>query len=169
MVWREPKQLEASGMMARILTAAILSALIALPAASEQRHPIKPMVITIETVPAAKMRYPTVGDWQFQPDGSLHITVTRMHDRRYETLVAAHELVEAVLCWQAGISEAAVDAFDQAYEARRRPGDLTEPGDSRQAPYHHQHVAATWLERHLARLLKVNWRAYARAVDEAGR
>jgi hypothetical protein len=56
-------------MMARILAAAMLSALIVLPAASEQRHPIKPMIITIETAPAPKMRYPTAADWQFKPDG----------------------------------------------------------------------------------------------------
>jgi hypothetical protein len=31
------------------------------------------MVITIETVPAAKMRYPTAADWQFKPDGTLHV------------------------------------------------------------------------------------------------
>jgi len=43
-------------MMARILVAAMLSALIALPAASEQRYPIKPMAITIETLPTAKCK-----------------------------------------------------------------------------------------------------------------
>jgi hypothetical protein len=50
----------------------MLSALIALPAASEQRHPIKPMVITIVTVPAATMRYPTAADWHSsQTDRSI--------------------------------------------------------------------------------------------------
>jgi hypothetical protein len=28
----------------------------------------KPKLITIETAPAAKMRYPTIGDWQFKPE-----------------------------------------------------------------------------------------------------
>ena len=49
----------------------MLSALIALPAASEQRHPIKPMVITIETVPAAEMRYPTQ-----RPNAAAHVRET---------------------------------------------------------------------------------------------
>ena len=116
--------------MARILAAALLSALIALPAASEQRHPIKPMVITIETVPGAKMRYPTAADWQFKPDGSVHITVTRMSDHRYEFLLALHELVEALLCKATGVPQAAVDAFDIEYEQHRKPGDDSEPGDA---------------------------------------
>jgi hypothetical protein len=61
------------------------------------------MIITIETIPAAKMRYPTVGDWQFKPDGTLHITVSRMTDRRYEFLLALHELVEALLYKATGV------------------------------------------------------------------
>jgi hypothetical protein len=36
-----------------------------------------------------------------------------------------------VLSRQAGVSERAVDAFDMAYERRRKPGDLREPGDGR--------------------------------------
>jgi hypothetical protein len=149
-------------MMSRAVTiaAAILTALLTLPAASEQRHPIKPMIITIETVPAAKMRYPTVGDWQFKPDGTLHITVSRMSDHRYEFLLALHELVEALLCRQAGISEAAVDAFDEAYERHRKPGDDSEPGDAAGAPYRREHVIASVTERLAADLLKVDWNRY---------
>src|SRR5215467_14962981 len=86
-------------MIDRILAVVLLSMLVALPAASKQTRPMKPLIITIEAAPpAAKMRYPTVGDWQFKPDGSLHITVARMSDRRYEFLVGLHELVEALLC-----------------------------------------------------------------------
>jgi hypothetical protein len=126
--------------------------------------PAGELPVHVAVVEAAQQRYPTVGDWQFKPDG-LHITVTRMSDPRYETLVAAHELVEAVLCRQAGVSEAAVDAFDKAYERHRPPGDNSESGDSAGAPYHRQHLVATRVERHLAKLLKVNWRSYAREIE----
>jgi hypothetical protein len=154
-------------MMSRALTiaAAILTALLTLPAASEQRHPIKPMMITIETVPTAKLRYATAGDWQFKSDGSLHITVTQMSDRRYEFLVAVHELVEALLCKQAGVSQAAVDAFDKAYETKRPPTDKdSEPGNAAGAPYRREHVIASVTERLAAELLNVDWSRYSAEV-----
>jgi hypothetical protein len=81
---------------------------------------IGPLKIVIETVD--HQRYPTAGDWQLKPDG-LHILVSRMSDQRYEFLVGMHEAIEAYLCKQAGISQVAVDRFDQAYERRRKPGD----------------------------------------------
>ena len=90
-------------------------------------------------------------------NGDLLISVSKMSDPRYETLVAAHELIEAMLCRQAGISERAVDAFDRHYEAHRKAGDQSEPGDDPRAPYHRQHVAATKIERELAALLGVVW------------
>ena len=56
--------------------------------------------------------------------------MTRMSDRHYEFLLALHELVEAMLCAETGVSQAAVDAFDKAYEAKRPPADKdSEPGD----------------------------------------
>jgi len=152
-------------MIDRILAVVLLSMLVALPAASKQTRPMKPLIITIETAPpAAKMRYPTVGDWQFKPDGSLHITVARMSDRRYEFLVGLHELVEALLCKQAGVSQAAVDAFDVEYEKRRKQGDDSEPGDAAGAPYRREHVIASVTERLAADLLGVNWDRYGAEV-----
>jgi hypothetical protein len=88
-----------------------------------------------------------------------------MSDPRYETLVATHELIEAILCRQAGISERAVDAFDKHYKAHRKDDDMSEPGDSPAAPYHRQHVAATKIERELAALLGVDWDTYGKEVE----
>ena len=119
---------------------------------------IGPLKIVIETVD--HQRYPTAGDWQLKPDG-LHILVSRMSDQRYEFLVGMHEAIEAYLCKQVGISQAAVDRFDQAYERRRKPGDHSEPGDDPQAPYHKEHM----VERMLDDQLNVNWGAYDRAVS----
>ena len=122
------------------------------------------MMITIETAPAAKMRYPSAGDWQLKPDGTLHITVSRMSDHRYEFLVALHELVEALLCKETGVSQAAVDAFDIEYEKHRKPGDDSEPGDAAGAPYRREHVIASVTERLAAELLKVDWNRYGAEV-----
>ena len=75
-----------------------------------------------------------------------------------------HEAIEAYLCKQAGISQVAVDRFDQAYERRRKPGDDSEPGDDPKAPYHFAHVFATKVEHMLADQLGVSWSAYDREV-----
>jgi len=122
------------------------------------------MNVRMKVIPHAEQRYATVGDWYFTKAGNLQIRVSRLSDPRYETLVAVHELVEAVLCREAGVSEREVDAFDMAYERHRKPGDLGEPGDDPRAPYHRQHAAATWFEKALAGKLGVDWAAYEREV-----
>jgi len=68
---------------------------------------------------------------------------------RSPALVAAHEMIEAYLALHAGVTQEAVDKFDGAYEAQRKPGDDSEPGDDPKAPYHREHVFATKIERRL--------------------
>jgi hypothetical protein len=123
-----------------------------------------PLNIVVETNEQSKQSYPTVGDWQLRPDG-LHIYVSKMSDQRYEFLVGMHEAIEAYLALHAGISPAAVNRFDKAYEAKGRPGDLSEPGDDPRAPYHRQHQVATSIEKRLAKQLGVDWAAYDREVS----
>lgn len=114
---------------------ALAAAALALVSTSANARPHhrdhRPLKILIETVD--HQRYPTAGDWQLKPDG-LHILVSRMSDQRYEFLVGMHEAIEAYLCKQAGISQVAVDRFDQAYERRRKPGDDSDPGDDPKRP-----------------------------------
>ena len=151
--------------MIRFIPFAICALLLSTSAYAQPRHhDLSQMRIVIETIEHSKQRYPTVGDWRVKPDG-LHITVSKMSDPRYEFLVGMHEAIEAVLCQHAGISPAAVDRFDKAYEARRKPGDLSEPGDDPRAPYHHQHQVATSIEKRLAKQLDVDWAAYDREVS----
>jgi hypothetical protein len=125
----------------------------------------KPLRIVIETIDHSRQRYPTVGDWQIDKAGNLHITVSKMSDQRYEFLVAAQEMIEAYLAMHAGVSPEAVDRFDRAYEAKRKPGDDSEPGDDPRAPYHRQRMFASKIERSLAKQLGVDWRAYDRDVS----
>jgi hypothetical protein len=87
--------------------------------------------------------------------------------RQNETLVVVHELVEAVLCKEAGVSQREVDEFDMSFERHRKPGDLSEPGDDPKAPYQHQ--AASWFEKALAEKLGVDWAAYSREVGSPRR
>lgn len=57
-----------------------------------------------------------------------------MSDQRYEFLIGMHEVIEAYLAIRAGVSSDAVDRFDKAYEAKRKPGDDSEPGGDPRAP-----------------------------------
>jgi len=88
-----------------------------------------------------------------------------MSDQRYEFLVGMHEAIEAYLAIHAGVSPEAADKFDRAYEAKRKAGDDSEPGDNRKAPYYRQHQIATGIERLLAVELGVDWSAYDREVS----
>ena len=155
--------------MIRVLCFALALALASTGAlAKEQRHLSKgeaQLKVVIETIDHSQQRYPTVGDWQIDKAGNLHITVSKMSDQRYEFLVGMHEVIEAYLALHAGISPAAVDKFDRAYEAKRKPGDDSEPGDDPRAPYNKQHVFAERIERLLATELGVDWSAYSKEVE----
>ncbi len=123
-------------------------------------------------------RYPTTGDWYFSDDGNtLFIRVSRLSSPRYEFCLGLHELVEAMLCWFAGITQADVDRFDMPYEeayqhkdplypcgcARIGPSD---PGGDRHCPYAAQHRIADAVERVVAAFLGVRWADYDKEVDE---
>ena len=82
------------------------------------------MKITIETIPHAKQRYPTCGDWFFEPDGALQIKVSEEIGNPSAGLVAIHELVEVFLGSRGltisraeeGLLTARVDEFDKNYK-----------------------------------------------------
>jgi hypothetical protein len=126
------------------------------------------MKIFIESIPHAQHRYETCGDYWIDSDDTLQIRVSELPDARYMLLVAIHELIEQVLCEQAGVTNEAVDAFDIAYEALREDGDESEPGDSSEAPYYKQHQFATGIERILAAELGVDWMEYERHINARG-
>ena len=138
------------------------------------------MKIVIETIPHEKQRYPTVGDWYFeptypatnpekgillQPIETLHIRVSKLSDWRREALIAVHELVEVLLCKHEGITQESVDLFDNQFEATRPEDNFDEPGDDPQAPYVKQHCTATGIERLLAAQLGVNWKEYEAELE----
>ncbi len=115
--------------------------------------------IRISFVAHQTQRYPTAGDW-FPAGDTLVVRVSRTADPRHQTLVAIHELVEAVLCLHDGVTADAVDAFDMGAGA-----GLTDPGDCPDAPYHGQHLIASAVERVMASALGVEWGTYEAALD----
>lgn len=123
------------------------------------------MRITIETIAHNQQRYSTVGDWFFDEAGNLTIRVSQLSDWKREALVAVHELVEVLLCKEAGVSQAIVDKFDREFEEHRHPDNVDEPGDDPAAPYVKQHCIATGVERLLAAQLGVNWKEYEQELE----
>lgn len=120
------------------------------------------MRINIQTIPHAKQRYETVGDYWVK-DGVLEIRVSELPDWRYELLVAIHELAEYYFCKNDGVSERSIYRFDVKYENARARGKYTsdqEPGDDPDAPYTKQHQFATIIERTAAMALGVSWGKY---------
>lgn len=124
-------------------------------------------MIYVETIPHKNQRYPTCGDWQFLP-GGLHVSVSDTGNRMSNMLVALHEIVEAILCEARGVSEKAVDEFDIRYEASRKEGDFSEPGDDPKAPYHEQHRVADIVERMVALHAKVDWKQHESNLEQLG-
>ena len=116
--------------------------------------------ITIEFIEHETHRYPTVGDWFYNEDGSLTIRVSKLGDWKRECLVAVHELVEVLICRSNGVSQESVDQFDKDFEAARDSDNEDEPGDEPSAPYVHEHCIATGVERILAAELGVSWKLY---------
>lgn len=115
------------------------------------------MNITIKTIPHKEQRYDTCGDWQFLAPDRLVVSVSDTGDLRYNTLLAIHELVEAVLCAKDGVAEASVDHFDMS--------NPTKDGDDRDCPYAKQHCFATSVERMVAAAMDVSWGEYEYTLD----
>ena len=105
-----------------------------------------------------------MGDWKVKNGQLRQICVSDMGNEDYAFLVALHELVEGYLCVKRKISDEVVTDFDKEYEARRPEGDTSEPGNDLRAPYHKEHVFATYMERFMAEELKVDWRKYEEAI-----
>lgn len=90
------------------------------------------------------------GDWYFDAKtGDLHIKVAGadVWDQEQAFLVALHELIEARLCFQSGVTQGSVDSFDGTFQ-----GD-GEPGDAPLAPYRVQHRKACLIEHVMALFL----------------
>ena len=123
------------------------------------------MNITIVTLPHKAQRYDTGGDWQFDEKGNLLISVSELGNWKREFLVAMHELIEAALCKDVGITTEEVDDFDMAWEEH---DGIEEPGDDPAAPYYHLHQIALAFEHHLAVALGINFRQHDRGIIEGG-
>jgi len=107
----------------------------------------------IKTVPHKKQRYNTWGDY-YDKGNKKMILVSDFGNPDYEFLIALHEFIESYLTEKRGIKEEDITRFDVEHP------ELDDPGLSRQAPYHREHMLAMKIEKILAKELKVNWKKY---------
>jgi ribosomal protein L37E len=127
----------------------------------DRRNPL----IIIETIPHRWQEYGTAGNWKFSERGTLLIFVSDMKNDDYAFLVGIHEAVEAWLCRKRRIDERKVTDFDLNFEANRKEGDDSEPGDDPNAPYENEHLFATGIEKLLCSEFCVKWSEYDKTVN----
>jgi hypothetical protein len=131
------------------------------------------MKITIESIPHASQRYPTCGDWEVMPDGTLAIRVSEEMGEDSCVLVALHELIEAKVAMRRGVTVKEVDDFDKEFEIRHRKGntldgertDNDEPGDDPLCPVFREHQFATAIEGLVCAMMEVPWPEHAKRVE----
>jgi hypothetical protein len=121
---------------------------------------------TIKTIPHRNQRYNTVGDYLTDQDGNTSIMISELGNQAMESLIALHELVEIMLCQQAGITEKAIDEFDFEFSKNRAAGDASEPGDDPSAPYFAEHQFATKVEKEMCQKLGIGWDEYEKRIAE---
>ena len=106
------------------------------------------MNIIMETIPHKRMRYDTLGDWM-ETESGLLIQVSDRCNKDFKTdkgesQCKVHELIEAILCLDRGITAKVVDKFDFKFKGKG------EPGDDPKAPYGKEHRFAMIMEHMLA-------------------
>lgn len=124
--------------------------------------------ITLSPIHPSKLRYSTVGDW-FLRGSEIEVLCADTGECDDSVfLVMLHEMIEAKLCLNAGITEEDVTEWDVAHP------ELEEPGDHPDAPYHKQHCLALIVEQCACKALGLSWEEHesnvakiADAVDTA--
>jgi len=127
------------------------------------------MKINIETIPNIQQKYPTVGDYWIDADGTIQFRISELGDENQEIMVFVHELIEFALVKARGIKIEDIDAFDIQFERERERGmhdDDEEPGFDPFSPYFKEHAFATKIERMLGRELNVDWSEYDKKINE---
>lgn len=132
------------------------------------------MKIIIESIPHASQRYPTCGDWFLDDQGTMQIKVSEEMGDASCFLVALHELFEAKVAMNRGVTVKEVDDFDTAYEKAHRKGgtlegerlDDSEPGDDPTCPVFVEHGLATAIEQIACVSMGIAWHEHDKRVNE---
>lgn len=130
--------------------------------------------IIIDVLPHQEQRYDTLGDWYSVKTSTgehLRIVVSSLHNPLAELALIVHELVEAVVCREDGISAEMVDQFDFGFIEGQKNGVIpkdAEPGDHPDAPYKEQHELATRIEKEVLHSVGMTWAEYMQICAKVG-
>lgn len=127
------------------------------------------MKIEIEIKPKELMRYNTVGDYFYLPDGTLKFEIADTGYEFYNKTVLIHEMIEEALTKKRGITEHQITDFDLYYEKRREQGlvkEDSEPGFDANSPYLIEHSFATGVEMGMIGLCGISWIDYDNLINE---
>ena len=122
------------------------------------------------SIPPKYIRADQCGDWRILGDREVWGCAAEMEDWRSEVAVIIHEVIEALLCQEAGVWDAEVTAFDENFERERAEGKHSatdEAGDDPNAPYREQHGKATMVEMAVCVALGLDWDDHEKNVVEA--
>jgi hypothetical protein len=126
------------------------------------------MKIEIEIKPKDQLRYDTVGDYFYKPDGTLRFEIADTGTEFYTKLILIHEIVEEALTKYKGITEQQITDFDLYYEKRRAQGlvpENSEPGFDNNAPYLFEHILASSVEMVMCSHAGLSWTDYDYAIN----
>ena len=114
--------------------------------------------IIIKVIDPNNQRFGECGDWFFDAESDeLTVFVNRMEDWRSEIAVAVHEAVEAIAFLAKDGDQTDIDYFDKNFYKTHDEG---EAGDSKDAPYFEEHIAATFVEKEICSQLKLDWKKH---------
>jgi hypothetical protein len=113
--------------------------------------------IVIDFVPQTEQRYATVGDYG-EKDDVIWFKITRLSGLR-SIYALIHEIWEKFRKDRDGVSDEAVDAFDMSHP------ELDDPGLSREALYHKQHMESDVLERACCVMAGDDWVDYEAEIN----
>jgi hypothetical protein len=128
--------------------------------------------INIKTIPHKQQRLGGFGDWFFVTDPEtneeiLEVRVSNIGDWRMEFLFARHEMDEALICKNQGISTKMVDA-DEKKASPKDDADSFSGYDEGRAWVQFAHNCALAAEWVMSGILGINWRIYGERCREAG-
>ena len=122
--------------------------------------------INIKIIPHKEQRYNTAGDY-FLEKGVWQFRISEMENIFYEMFVLFHELWEwfrAVVI--NGVHEEDISVFDIDTVFEIDPKNGNNPGRSKFAPYHSEHLEATSLERFLIKKCKMDLDEYNQSFEK---
>ena len=122
-------------------------------------------IIRIKVIPHSEQKYDTVGDYWQTKNGNWEMRISEMTPE-YELAVIEHELAEMVRTIRDGVKWSDVDKFDTETVYLVDPDNISDPGLSRKAPYHKQHMLSDKIERLIIKQDGGTWEDYNDYLDK---